>query len=266
MSDQSIFAALRGGDRIWTVAAVHGEVERLAAVHDRLLAQMQPGDRVVYLGNYYGRGPAVGAAVDELLTFRRRVMAMLGNDGEAVVHLRGGQEEMWQKLLQLQFAPNPVQVLEWMLAQGVGATIAAYGGDPRDGFSAAREGILALTRWTGSLRQAMRAHDGHTALMSVLRHAAYTEDGRLLFVHAGVDPARPLSAQSDSFWWGSAGFAGITEPYAGFAMVVRGYDARHGGLAATEFTTTIDGGCGFGGPLVAACFDPDGAMVQAIEG
>lgn len=266
MSDQTIFAAIAPGGRLWAVAAIHGEAERLAAVHDRLAPQMQPGDRLVYLGNYCGRGARVAETIDELLVFRRRVMASFGDDGDSIVYLRGAQEEMWQKLLQLQFAPNPRQVLDWMLSQGVGATIAAYGGDPRDGFAAAREGILALTRWTSGLRQAMRSRDGHMALMSVLRHAAYCSDQRFLFVHAGVDPSRPLSAQADSFWWGGTGFAGLAESYSGFGLVVRGYDPRHGGVAIGGHSASIDGGCGFGGPLVAACFHPDGRIEPMIEG
>jgi serine/threonine protein phosphatase 1 len=182
-----------------------------------------------------------------------------------VVYLRGSQEEMWQKLLQLQFAPNPREVLEWMLAQGVGATLTAYGGSPQQGAQAAREGPLSLTKWTNALRTAMQSRPGHYVLMSALRRAAYTDDGGLLFVHAGIDPARPLSAQSDSLWWGMGGFAKLAQPYGGFRRVVRGFDRAHPGIELGEFTATVDGGCGFGGPLVAACFDPEGRVVDAIE-
>ena len=37
-----------------------------------------------------------------------------------IVYLRGQQEEMWHRMLQIQFAPNPKEVLPWMLQQGVG--------------------------------------------------------------------------------------------------------------------------------------------------
>ena len=37
----------------------------------------------------------------------------------SVAYLRGAQEEMWAKLLQLQFATDPRQVLGWMLSHGV---------------------------------------------------------------------------------------------------------------------------------------------------
>ena len=32
-----------------------------------------------------------------------------------------------------------------------------------------------------------------------------------------------------------------------------------------QFTASIDGGCGFGGVLMAACFDRRGEIVEAIE-
>lgn len=266
MSDTNIFATLRGGGRIWAVAAIHGELARLKALHARLAGDFRPGDQLVYLGDTFGYGTEVRATVDEMLTFRRFVIAQPGVAVEDVVFLRGAQEEMWQKLLQLQFAPNPVDVLRWMVDHGIKATVEAYGGNVEEGFSAAREGILALTRWTGTLRQNMRAHDGHTTLMSVLKHAAFTDDNTLLFVHAGLDPSRPLSAQVDAFWWGNGGFDLLDGPYGGFALVVRGSDRSRTGLRTGPFSATLDAGCGFGGPLIAACFGSDGSILQTIEG
>ncbi len=266
VSDTNFFATLRGGARIWAVAAIHGELERLRALHAQLAGELRPGDQLVYLGDYLGYGAEVRATIDELLTFRRAVIARPGVEVEDVVFLRGAQEEMWQKLLQLQFAPNPADVLRWMVDHGIAPTVAAYGASVEDCFNAAREGVVALTRWTSALRQAMRAHDGHTTLMSVLRHAAFTDDNALLFVHAGLDPSRPLSAQMDAFWWGSAGFELLDQPYGGFKLVVRGSDRRRGGVRVGAFTATLDAGCGFGGPLTAACFGADGEILRVVEG
>jgi serine/threonine protein phosphatase 1 len=265
MSDRDKFAVLRRCRRIWAVAAIHGEAARLDALHGALEQRFQPGDRLVYLGNYLGRGQAVTLTVDALLAFRRALIARPGVFAADVAYLRGSQEEMWQKLLQLQFAPNPREVLDWMLAQGVGATLAAYGGQVAQGAACAREGALALTKWTSALRAAMQAHPGHYLLMSALRRAAYTDDGGLLFVHAGLDPDRPLSAQSDSLWWGTGGFARLDRPYGNFAKVVRGFDRAHPGLESAAFTLTVDGGCGFGGPLLAVCLDAKGDVVDLIE-
>ena len=265
VSESSVFATLRASGRIWAVGAVHGEVERLRALHASLAEDVEAGDQIVYLGDILGYGPQVRAAVDEVLSFRRAFIAVPGVEVEDVVFLRGAQEEMWQKMLQLQFAANPTEVLKWMLDHGIGPTLAAYGGSAEEGMLAAHDGILSLTKWTSTLRHSMRLLDGHNALMSVLRHAAYTEDDSLLFVHAGIDPTRPLAAQMDAFWWDSSGFDHLSAPYAPFRMVVRGRDHLGRGVRVGAYGITLDSGCGLGGPLTAACFGADGRIVHMLE-
>ncbi len=264
-SDSAKFAPLGRPDRIWAIAAIHAEADRLSAVHDHLAGQFAVGDRIVYLGNFVGRGGAVYETIAEMLGFRREILAIPGVLVDDLVYLRGAQEEMWQKLLQLQFAPNPKDVLAWMLDQGVAPTLRAYGGDPDAGMAAAREGPVQLTRWTNQLRAAMRAAPGHNNLFAVLRRAAFTKDGAVLLVSAGIDPSRPLPAQGDSFWWGSSGFAELSQPYFGCQKVIRGYDPANGGVVVGEVTATLDGGCGRGGTLTAAQIGPDGQILELIE-
>jgi hypothetical protein len=263
--DSERFALLRRCDRIWAIASIHGEADRLIALHDQLSRRLAPNDRVVYLGNYMGVGPQVRAVLDELIGFRRWVIARPLAFATDVVFLRGAQEEMWSKLLQLQFAPNPGEVLRWLLDHGTAATLTAYGGDPGYAAQVAREGPVAMTRWTGGLRAAVAAAPGHQPFISALRRAAFTDDQGVLFVHAGIDVTRPLGAQSDSFWWAANAFARIAEPYEGFKRIVRGYDTQHAGLVATDHTMSLDHGCGFGGPLIAACVDPTGAVLETLE-
>jgi len=290
MADSQRFADLRRPRSLWAVAAIHGEAASLARLHARLYPRFQPGDRLVYLGNYLGRGPAVLETVAELLEFRRALLALPGIDADHLVYLRGGQEEIWQKLLQLQFAQNPAQVLDWMLSQGAEATLLAYGGRPEQGFQAAREGLRALAAWTTGLRAAIRCHPGHEPLMSALRRAAFTSrpeadrptdaagdaaspppPSELLLVHAGLEPARALDDQGDLFWWGAAGFARLSQPYQQFCRVIRGYDPGHGGLSPSVTgadpgpALTLDGGCGFGGPLVGAHLSQNGDVLELIQ-
>ena len=256
-----VIATLRSGRRCWAVASIHGEADRLAVLHDELGRRLRTGDNLIYLGNFLGRGPAVADTVDELLVFRRALLARPRGHIDDIVYLRGSQEEMWSKLMRLQIAVNGRQVLEWMLENGVAPTLAAYGGSAADGLAAAGEGARALSRWTAGLGDAMRAADGHNALLGSLRHAAGTD--RLLFVNAGIDPALPLAEQGDRFWWG--GLSGLDKAYGGYARVVRGFARRHPGLEVGDMSATIDGGAGFGGPLIAACFDPAGNFADSIE-
>lgn len=201
-----------------------------------------------------------------MLDFRRRLLARRRGLVCDLAVLRGAQEEMWHRLLQLQFALDPGAVLEWLARAGAEATIRAYGGDLRQGFAAAREGPLALTRWTGTLRAAMNEAPGHTMLFSSLRHAAFTEDRGLLFVAAGIDPARPLARQRDAFWWGGADPLSLIGPFEGFRRVVAGSDRAPRGLVEGAFAAVLDGGAGRGGPLLAACFTADGALADRVEG
>ena len=263
--DSAVYGLLRRCRRVWAVAAVHGETQRLAALHRALAPRLAEGDRLVYLGNLLGRGGEIVEAVDEALRFRAfflgRPLAFVGD----VAFLRGAQEEMWQKLLELQFAPNPREVLAFMLDQGVGATIEAYDGNPRQGEAACREGALAITRWTSSLRQRLSRIPGHSLFMANLRRAAYTDDGALLFVHAGLDATKPIDLQGDAFWWGGGPFLELAQPYASYRRVVRGFDRRHPGLAESPHAVSLDGGCGFGGALLAVCFGSDGTILDGLE-
>lgn len=265
MPEPSKFATLHNAHRVWAVASIHGEARRLDAVHEQIAERFEPGDRLVYLGNYLGHGKEICETLDQLLSFRRLLLSGRGMLACDIVFLRGAQEEMWAKLMQLHLALDPVTVLDWMLDRGLRETLEAYGGNAADGLSRARVGAIELARWTGGLRDAMQSHPGHYKLMSALRRAAFTGDGSLLFVNAGLEAGRPLDTQGDSLWWGD-GFDKITEPYSHFKLVVRGYDHKQRGVRFTAHTASLDGGCGAGGPLQAACFDLDGNCIEQIQG
>jgi serine/threonine protein phosphatase 1 len=259
------FAQLGRARRIWAIASIDAAAQHLVWLHDAISEKFEDGDRIVYLGNYVGRGDTVLATVDELLDFRRRGLGRRHGFACDVIFLRGAQEEMWQKLLQLQFAPNPGEVLQWMVAAGMEPTIRAYSGDLKQGIAACRDGPRTITRWTGALRSAMNARPGHTALFSALRHAAFTEGGTLLFVHASIDPLRPLGAQGDAFWWGRGDILELAMPFEGFGRVVRGVGRGQRGVVERQFAVSLGDGSGNAGPLVAACFAPDGAVLDIVE-
>ncbi len=263
--DSEPFGRLRLARRVWAVAAIRGEAQRIAALHETLARRFHPGDRLVYLGDYLGYGADGAGAVDAVIAFRRAVLAepmvFLGD----VVALRGSQEEMWQKLQELQFAPNPREVLGFMLDHGVAATLASYGIDARAGEAAAREGVMAMTRWTATIRTAVASRPGHRAFFAALRRAAFTEEGTLLFVNAGIDPQKPIDLQRDVFWWGGSDILALDAPFGGFRRVVCGAHRRHAGIVETEFAVALDGGAGHGGMLDAACFAHDGRLVDRIE-
>ena len=266
MSDGNAFAVLRAARRVWAIGSIHGEADRLRQLHDQLSGRLLDGDRLVYLGNYLGYGADIVGVVDELLGFRREFLARPPfMDAGDLVFLRGSQEEMWHRVLQLQFAVDPVEVMSWMGERGLAATLAAYAGDTNTDILGQRAGPLTIAQWTGSVRAAMQELPGHVPFMSALKRAAYTAEESLLFVNAGIDTDKPVEEQSDVLWWTGHSFAQIDAPFGNFAKVIRGYDPDHGGFDETEHTLTIDGGCGFGGGLIAVCLTPEGLIADRLE-
>ena len=259
------FGCLSCARRVWAVSSIHGEVDPLIALHDEIARRWRLGDRLVYLGNYLGPGSDIKGVLDELLSFRINRLCLAGMIPEDIVFLRGAQEEIWRSLLQIQLAAEPSAVFDWMVQHDIGSTLKAYGESEDETRKFIREGILATTKWTNRVREKIRSHPGHNEILVSLRRAAFTEGGELLFVHAGIDPTRPVIEQSDSFWWGNRRFDSIDEPYSGFHRIVRGFEKEHNGVTVKPYTVTLDGGCGYGGSLEAACFTLDGAIDDQIS-
>ena len=258
------FASLRRGARTWAVGAVHGAAAHLAALHAAIRPKLEPDDRLVYLGNLMGYGPGIAGAIDEALRFRREFLARPHAFPHDIMFLRGSQEEMWQKLFELQFSINPAEILQWMNGHGVAATIEAYGGRPQAGFAAARQGPVALSRWTQELRSAQRRHAGHQDYLSALRRCVRTHDGATLFVSAGVDPGLPLDKQDDALWWNTQGFDRMAAPLAGFRRIVRGLDPARRGIVERDFAISVDAGVEPGRGVAAVCLAEHGAVVDRI--
>lgn len=265
--DPEKFGCLNQAKRVWAIGAIHGEVEGLKTLHQQLIPKFKDGDRLVYLGNYFGNQVTAIETMDELLLTRRTLMAMgATSKPNAFVYLRGAREEMLTKLLQLQFAPNPTEVMDWLLQHNMGPVINSYGTPENVARAIAREGTVSLSRWTSSLRRKINDHPGHSALLSNLRRAAFTQEGKILFVHASVDIGRPLTMQKDNFWWDNGRFDDINAPYYCFSRIVRGYDHSNQGVRLNNaHAATLDGGSGRGGSLNAVCFSADGDVMDHIS-
>lgn len=266
------FAVLGSPERVWTISSIHGDVERLVEVHDRLYQEFRVGDRLVYLGNMIGHGESSLETLYEILAFRRSLLSISGVVPKDISYIRGLQEELLHQLLQLQFYANASELMEWMLVNGLNPVLRSYGLDPQEGLNATHYGIVMLTRWTARLRAAIHSHEGHEQLFHHLKRAAFTSErtaSPLLFVHAGLDPSRPIYEQGNELWCPQHDLEqALTHTYDPFAKVIRGrkpdsfdYQVKINCIAAT-----MDGGCGFGGPLMCAGFDTrTGNVFQMIE-
>ena len=213
-------------DRIWAVGSLHSSIESFQSIKKYILSNFKNGDKLIFLGNLIGYNNHSKQIITDVLSLRFNLMAKFKLDHEDIVFLRGAQEEMFSKLLQLQIAPNPKEIIDWIFSHGVDQTLVSYDFEPDQFKNIATQGTIQINKLTSKLNKKISEIPGHTEFFSNLKHAAFSDSMEVLFVNRGVDLSRPLSAQNDCFWWGYQNFSLINKPYNTFIRIVRGYQSN----------------------------------------
>ena len=227
MENISNFVELKKSDKIWAIGSIHSNLKSFTSIKEFLLKNFEANDKLIFLGNVIGLGNNSKETLSSVIDLRFSLMSKFTLKPDSIVFLRGAQEEMFSKLLQLQLAPNPNEVVEWMFDHGVNETIKSYGFIEKEVKNIASSGTINITKWTTTLNKVLNKNPGHTQYFLNLKHAAYSNTKKILFVNRGVDITRPLSAQNDCFWWGFQNFSSINRPYKTFLRIVRGYESEH---------------------------------------
>lgn len=177
-------AQTEAGSRVYAIGDVHGRLDLLEILLDRIAADIQTGAHqratLVMVGDYIDRGPDSIAVLDRLIDF--------DVDGLALVTLAGNHEDSLLTFL------DDISVGPGWLYYGGAETLASYGIKvSRHADSPATLcGVQAELRTRLPLRQ-----------LDFLRNLKLSHvDGDYLFVHAGVRPGISLAAQrrSDMLW------------------------------------------------------------------
>ncbi len=226
MSNISKFQEFKNINKIWAIGSLHSSIDSFRSIKDYIYSNFEKKDKIVFLGNIIGFGDKSKEIISEVLSLRFDLMAKFNLNHEDIIFLRGAQEEMFSKLLQLHIAPNPIEIIEWIFSHGVDKTIQSYNFDPEEFKIVASQGTIQINKLTSKLNFEISQIPGHKEFFSNLKHAAYSESKEVLFVNRGVDLSRPLSAQNDCFWWGYQNFSLIEKPYYTFKRIVRGYQSN----------------------------------------
>ncbi len=221
------FIELDKSEKIWAIGSVHSNLKAFNLIKKFILEKFNHNDKLIFLGNIIGFGESSKETLTSVLDLRFRLMSKFKIKPESIIFLRGAQEEMFSKLLQLQLAPNPSEIIDWMFEHGVNKTLNSYGFDSDELKSISSTGTIKISKWTSNLNKSLQSCSGHTQYFLNLKHAAYSHTKKILFVNRGVDITRPLSAQNDCFWWGFQNFSKIQHPYKTFLRIVRGYESQH---------------------------------------
>ena len=172
--------------RAYAIGDIHGRRDLLVRLHETIMAEivrvpLETQIQIVYLGDYVDRGPESRQVINALLATRI--------PGVETVHLLGNHEQAL-----LDFLSKPETGPGWLFYGG-DATLASYGITVHP--MAPRTPDL-LARLARALTDAMPAE--HLAFLNGL--SLSHENGDYFFVHAGIDPKRPLDRQDpqDLIW------------------------------------------------------------------
>ena len=127
MSTLSNYVELRECSRIWAVGSIHSNLKAFYSIKKFILNNFKQDDKLVFLGNVIGLGESSKDLLSDIIDLRFNLMSNFKLKPTDIVFLRGAQEEMFSKLLQLQIAPNPMEIVSWMFDHGVNKTLESYG-------------------------------------------------------------------------------------------------------------------------------------------
>ena len=226
MDKETNFVELKNASRIWAIGSIHSNVKSFNSIKKFITENFRENDKIIFLGNVIGLGEYSKEAITSVVNLRFELMSKFKLKPREIIFLRGAQEEMFNKILQLQIAPNPIEIINWIFEHGVDKTLESYGYSRDEVFNIASSGTVSISKWTSKLNQNIIKNPGHKEYFLNLKHAAYSSSKKILFVNRGVDIKRPLSAQNDYFWWGYQNFSKIDKPYNTFVRIVRGYQSN----------------------------------------
>lgn len=187
------------------IGDVHGHLTALEELLAQILPTLSPNDVLVFLGDYFDKGPDVRACVDRILAFQEEapcpVVGLLGNHEQAMLRTR-----------------NDPTSHSWVFIGGF-ETIESYSPEAAAAitadFEAAGPRIVMEKVRVGYERFFDEIPATHLAFFESLKLYHETED--IICVHAGLDLDNP---DAKVFTWGPDGFP---DAYRGEQPVVYGH-------------------------------------------
>jgi serine/threonine protein phosphatase 1 len=225
------------GMRIYAIGDVHGCDDLLAAMHEKVFADLAArpvaDHRIIHLGDYIDRGPKSAAVIERLVDLTAR--------DERVLCLRGNHEAMF-----LDFLEDPFEGGQNFLANSGDKTLASYGVPMEAGGLSSMRDIIGLLYATLEVLPVE-----HRQFIAKLPYTF--RFGDFFFCHAGVRPDLPLD-QQDKFdlLWIREAFLGSNADFG--AVVIHG----HTPVAAPDIRPNrinIDTGAVLGGPLTCVVLE-----------
>jgi serine/threonine protein phosphatase 1 len=204
--------------RTYALSDIHGCLDKLVALVERCRVNGGHSAKFVFLGDYIDRGPDSRGVLEFVIDLQRRMPSQ-------VVCLCGNHED-----LALNAIDDASQIDQWVVHNGGDKALRSYGATHPSEVPA-----------------------DHVAWLRAL--VTHHDDGRRFFVHAGINPARPLDRQNrHDLLWMREPFLSDPRDYGRF--IVHGHTPIKGGQPDLRVNrVNVDTAAVLGGPLTAAVFD-----------
>jgi len=242
---------------IYAIGDIHGQKEMLDHALDLIAADGGANARIVFLGDYTDRGPDSRGVIETLLAGR--------DAGRNWVFLKGNHDRLFFNFVRhgIEHDARVKSGISWLNPRLGGAmTLASYGLKGDMHFAPHTRGELEkLACFQGTAGQIDKDGLHRLAMETVPSEHLKFLDGLplwhqtddLLFVHAGLRPGLSLDQQDpEDLIWIRDGFIDSTHDFG--HLVVHGHTAldhpQHFGNRID-----LDGGAGYGRPLVPAVFE-----------
>lgn len=215
--------------RLLVISDMHGQIDAFNALLEKVHYSMEE-DLLFLLGDYVDRGTNPKAVIKKARALEK----------QGAIALKGNHESMMEKAL---IGKNLHAVSHWAVNGGA-QTLASYGLTIGSVYRGIQDGTLTLP------------DELQSDLDWIQQLNIYAETEHYFFVHAGVDPEKPISETSeDTFLWIRElffkGYHGDKTIIFGHTPTVNlheshdSYDVYFG----ENNIIGIDGGCVFGGQL-----------------
>ena len=218
----------------FAIGDVHGEAAKLEALHGAILDAISRDDlhaRIIHLGDYVDRGPDSRGVIERVMKLEAQ---FAGSGRIQVISLMGNHEQM---MLDAYDAPGDAG--NWWSQGGAEAADSYAGGSG-----------LADAGWRETVPRE------HISWMRRLPRMYRDDERKLVFVHAGIDPATfPNCSEAIHLWTRSTKFFEHAQwperEELKDLLVIHGHTPRSYQPEVFPHRINVDTGAVFGGPLTA---------------
>ena len=221
----------------FAIGDIHGCLSQLTSLHKNILNydKFDPkNDLLIYLGDYIDRGKYSKDVIDQILKLK--------NNNIKTINLMGNHDEFM-----VDFILNKKNNIKNWVNFGADQTFRSYGVEVveyiKDGFD-----DEVVDKLRNTLLNKM--DNTHLDFFKNLEISYSSEN--YLFVHAGIDPDKKLSEQSEKDYLWSRSEKFFSKDFKSEKIIVHGHTPEEN-IINDAFRINIDSGCYFSGKLSCAC-------------